>query len=85
MYRNKKKHVKGVQSFCFCSLNMQKLWRYRCCRVVDLQLPNVNYKRTRKITRVNLMRKLKMKMKAARIFPNKEREIKSRELKTERK
>ena len=31
------------------------------------------------------MQKLKMKMKAARIFPNMVREIKSREFKTERK
>ena len=35
-----KKHVKGVQRFCFCSLNMQNLWRCRCRRVVDLKLPN---------------------------------------------
>ena len=41
MYRNKKKHVKGVQSFCFCSFNMQNLWRCRCRRVVDLKIPNV--------------------------------------------
>ena len=32
----KKKHVKGVQSFCFCSLNTQNLWRCRCRRVVEL-------------------------------------------------
>ena len=36
-----KKHVKGVQSFCFCSFNMQNLWRCRCRRVEDLKLPNV--------------------------------------------
>ena len=35
----KKKHVKGVQSFCFRSLTMQNLWRCRCRRVVDLKLP----------------------------------------------
>ena len=35
-----KKHVKGVQSFCFGSLNMQILWRCRCRRVVDLKLSN---------------------------------------------
>ena len=39
MNRNKKKLVKGVQSFCFCSLNMQNLWRCRYCRVVPLKLP----------------------------------------------
>ena len=32
-----KKHVKGVQSFCFGLLNMQNLWRCRCRRVVDLK------------------------------------------------
>ena len=36
----KKKHVKGVQSFCFGSLNMQNLRRYRCRRVVGLKLSN---------------------------------------------
>ena len=30
----KKEHVKGVQSFCFCSLNMQIMWRCRRRRVV---------------------------------------------------
>ena len=35
----KKKDVKGVQSFCFCSLNMQNLWRCHCRRVVYLKLP----------------------------------------------
>ena len=25
-----KKHVKGFQSFCFCSLNMQNLWWCHC-------------------------------------------------------
>ena len=34
----RKRHVKGVQSFCFASLNMQNLLRYRCRRVVDLKL-----------------------------------------------
>ena len=28
-----------MQSFCFCSLNMQNLWCCRCRRVVDLKLP----------------------------------------------
>ena len=36
----KKKHVKGRQSFCFCLLNMQNLWRCRCRHVVDLKLSN---------------------------------------------
>ena len=35
----KKKHVKGIESFCLCSLTMQNFWRCRCCRVVDLKLP----------------------------------------------
>ena len=34
-----KRHVKGVQSFWFCSLNMHNLWRCLCRRVVDLKLP----------------------------------------------
>ena len=37
-----KKQVKGVQRFCFRSLNMQNLWRCRCRRVVGLKLPNVS-------------------------------------------
>ena len=28
-----------MQSFCFCELSMQILWRRRCSRVVDLNLP----------------------------------------------
>ena len=40
MHGIKKKHVKGVQNFCFCQLSMQILWRRRCSRVVDLKLPN---------------------------------------------
>ena len=40
MYRNKKKQMKGVQSFCFCLLNMQNLGRFRCRRVVDPKLSN---------------------------------------------
>ena len=32
-------HVQSVQSYCFCSLNMQNLWRFRCRRVLDLKLP----------------------------------------------
>ena len=40
MHRNKKKHTKGVQSFCFWLLNMQNFWRFRCHRVVDLKLSN---------------------------------------------
>ena len=32
----RKRHVKGVQSFCFALLNMQNLWRCRCRRVVHL-------------------------------------------------
>ena len=35
----KKKHEKGVQSFCFCSLNMQILCCCRNRRVVDHKLP----------------------------------------------
>ena len=38
MHGIKKKHVKGVQNFCFCQLSMQMLWRRRCSRVVDLKL-----------------------------------------------
>ena len=38
-YTEIKKHVKGVQSFCFCSLSMRKLWRCRCRRVVGLNSP----------------------------------------------
>ena len=34
-------HVQSVQSYCFCSLNMQHLWRFRCSHVVDLKLPIV--------------------------------------------
>ena len=40
MYRNKKKLVKGVYIFCFCSLNLQNLWRCCCRSVVNLKLPN---------------------------------------------
>ena len=40
MHGIKKKHVKGVQNFCFCQLSMQILWRRRYGRVVDLKLPN---------------------------------------------
>ena len=36
----KKKHVKGVQNFCFFSLNIQNLWPCRCSRLVDLKLPS---------------------------------------------
>ena len=43
MYRNAKKHEKGVQSFCFCSLNMQILWRCRSHRVVYLKLPTLYF------------------------------------------
>ena len=40
MYRNKKKkNVKGVQSSCFCQLNVQNLWHRRCRRVVDVKIP----------------------------------------------
>ena len=39
MFRNKKKHVKGVQGFCFRSFFMQNLWPCNCCRVVGLKLP----------------------------------------------
>ena len=35
----KKQHVRGVQSSCFCSLNMQNLWRCCCRRVEDFTLP----------------------------------------------
>ena len=35
-----KAREKRVQRFCFCSLNMQNVWRCRCRRVVDLKLPN---------------------------------------------
>ena len=38
MHGIKKKHVKGVQNFCFCQLSMQILWPCRCSRVVDLKL-----------------------------------------------
>ena len=41
MHGIKKRHVKGVQNFCFCHLSMQILWRRRCSRVVDLKLPDV--------------------------------------------
>ena len=30
MHEIKKKHVTGVQNFCFCQLSMQILWRRRC-------------------------------------------------------
>ena len=40
--------MKGVQTFCFCSLNMQNLWRCRCRRVVDLKLPIMKLKQTRR-------------------------------------
>ena len=36
----KKKHVQGLQNFCFCQLSMQILWRRRYSRAVDLKLPN---------------------------------------------
>ena len=48
MYRNKKRHATGVQSFCLGSLNMQHLWRCRCRRVVDLKLPNCSSTRLQK-------------------------------------
>ena len=35
------RHVKGMQSLCFASLNMQNVWRCRCRCVVDLKLSNV--------------------------------------------
>ena len=38
MHGIKKRHVKGVQNFCFSQLSMQILWRCRCSRVVDLKL-----------------------------------------------
>ena len=41
MHGIKKKHVKGVQNFCFCQLSMQILWRRCCSRAVDLKLPSV--------------------------------------------
>ena len=41
MHGIKKKHVKGVQNFCFCQLSMQILGRRRCSRVVDLKLPRI--------------------------------------------
>ena len=41
MHGIKKKHMKGVQNFCFCQLNMQILWRRRCSRVVDLKLSSL--------------------------------------------
>ena len=37
MHGIKKKHVKGVQNFCFSQLSMQILWRRHCSRVVDLK------------------------------------------------
>ena len=39
MHGIKKKHVKGVQKFCFRQLSMQIFWRRRRSRVVDLKLP----------------------------------------------
>ena len=47
-----RKHVKGVQNFCFCQLSMQILWRRRCSRVVDLKLPNVWNERTSSLMEV---------------------------------
>ena len=44
IYRNKKKHVKGVQSFCFCPLNIQNLWRCRYCRVADLKVAEHSFR-----------------------------------------
>ena len=35
-----KRNAKGVQTFCFASLNMQNLWRCCCLRFVDLKLSN---------------------------------------------
>ena len=43
MYRNQKKQ-KGEQSFCFGSLNMQKLWRCRYRRLADLKHEGALYK-----------------------------------------
>ena len=37
-FTERKRHVKGVQSFCFASLDMQNLRRCRCRRVEDLKL-----------------------------------------------
>ena len=48
MHGIKKRHVKGVQSFCFWQLSMQILWRRRCSRVVDLKLPNRELKQPRR-------------------------------------
>ena len=39
-----KMHVQSVQSYCFCSLKMQNLWRFPCRRVEDLKLPILNNK-----------------------------------------
>ena len=39
MYRNKKKHVNGVQSFCFCSLKYAKCVSSVPSRPIDLKLP----------------------------------------------
>ena len=52
--RNLKKHVKGVQNFCFCQLSMQILWRRRCSRVVDLKLPILKCEITRPITPITI-------------------------------
>ena len=46
MHGIKKKHVKGVQNFCFCQLSMQILGGRRCSRVVDLKLPNSYARKT---------------------------------------
>ena len=36
--------MQSVESYCFCSLNMQILWRFRCRRVVILKLPNREFR-----------------------------------------
>ena len=48
MHGIKKKHVKGVQNFCFWQLSMQILWRRCCSRVVDLKLPIRELKQPRR-------------------------------------
>ena len=53
MHGIKKKHVKGVQNFCFCQLGMQILWRRRCSRVVDLKLPMRDETQKRDIKQVD--------------------------------
>ena len=42
IYRNKKNHVKGVQSFCFCLLNEKHFW-HRRCRADESEESNKQY------------------------------------------